>query len=109
VELPASGDESESRRRSKSWIEIGRSIEEGKLAAREFLLSELDTGLALLDAAAWTDDAASAARRRAQAREMHDLVLDRLPRVGLRPEQEGEVIARATRLRLRLEALGERL
>jgi hypothetical protein len=101
-------NEATDRARSKTWIEIGRSIEQGKEAACEFLLSELEMAHALVDAVDAMRDVDGAGSCRASARAIHDSVCERLPRVGLSAEQEQSLVDCALTLRERLEALGER-
>jgi hypothetical protein len=94
---------------AESWrdprrAELRRSIDEAKDAARGFLLAELSTAGVLLKAAEWSAVPETSARCREKARVLHDAVLERLSRLGLRPDDEQTVRAHAAELRQRLDA-----
>jgi hypothetical protein len=95
-------------RRTRSWIEIGYSMQRGQDVACEFLLSEIALAITFLRTRENLRTQAATAQAQQSARDIHDAVVDWLPRVGVKDERVGRISSCLLELRCRLEDAGER-
>lgn len=77
------------------------------LAEKDFLRSEIDTGLTLAKIALDADRHDRRNRNRLNARKAYDTVLRFMPRVNLSPEETSEMKIRVEHLKAELVRLGE--